>query len=192
MKIQTNKGFVKWVVALAVLLALGAWLVSKYNSFVALNQKVDTQWAQVENQLQRRFDLVPNLVNTVKGVAQQEQAVFLGIADARTRYAGAATTEDKVAAANEYQSALARLLVVVENYPQLKSSDSFNNLMAELSGTENRIAVERGRFNEVVGEYNVATTRVPGVLLAKLFGFDKKELFNASEAANTAPTVNFE
>lgn len=192
MKIQTNKGFVKWVVAIAVVLALGAWLVSSYNSFVALNQKVDTQWAQVENQFQRRFDLVPNLVNTVKGVAQQEQEVFIAIAEARTRYAGAATTDDKVVAANEYQSALARLLVVVENYPQLRSSESFNSLMAALEGTENRIAVERGRFNEVVGEYNIATTRIPGVLLANLFGFDKKELFNAAEQASNAPTVNFE
>ena len=117
---------------------------------------------------------------------------FTAIAEARTRYSGAQTTDAKVAAANEYQSALGRLLVITENYPQLKSSDSFNALMAELAGTENRVAVERGRFNEVVGEYNVATKRVPGSLVAMLFGFDQKELFKAQEAAQTTPVVNFQ
>ncbi len=192
MEIRKNAGFVKWVVAIAIILVIVAWTTGKYNSFVALNQKADTQWAQVENQFQRRFDLVPNLVNTVKGITKQELEVFTAIAEARTRYSGAQTTDAKVAAANEYQSALGRLLVITENYPQLKSSDSFNALMAELAGTENRVAVERGRFNEVVGEYNVATKRVPGSLVAMLFGFDQKELFKAQEAAQTTPVVNFQ
>jgi LemA protein len=192
MEIRKNAGFVKWVVVIAIILVVVAWTTSKYNSFVALNQKVDTQWAQVENQFQRRFDLVPNLVNIVKGITKQELEVFTAIAEARTRYSGAQTTDAKVAAANEYQSALGRLLVIVENYPQLKSSDSFNALMAEYAGTENRVAVERGRFNEVVGDYNVATKRIPGSLVAMIFGFDQKELFKAQDGAETAPVVNFE
>lgn len=192
MEIRKNAGFVKWIVAIAIILVIVAWTTSKYNSFVALNQKVDTQWAQVENQFQRRFDLVPNLVNTVKGITKQELEVFTAIAEARTRYSGAQTTDAKVAAANEYQSALARLLVITENYPQLKSSDSFNALMAELAGTENRVAVERGRFNESVNDYNIATKRIPGSLVAMLFGFDQKELFKAQDGAEKPPVVNFE
>lgn len=192
MEIRKNAGFVKWVVAIAIILVVVAWTTSKYNSFVTLNQKVDTQWAQVENQFQRRFDLVPNLVSTVKGITKQELEVFTAIAEARTRYSGAQTTDGKVAAANEYQSALGRLLVVVENYPQLRSSDSFNALMAELAGTENRVAVERGRFNDTVNDYNIATKRVPGSLVAMLFGFDQKELFKAQDEAGTTPVVNFE
>lgn len=188
----TKSNFFKWGIALAVLVMVALWVVGSYNSFVALNQKVDTQWAQVENQLERRFALVPNLVNSVKGATAQEQEVFTKIAEARTRYSGAQSVDQKVAAANEYQSALARLLVITENYPQLKSIDSFNNLMAELSGTENRIAVERGRFNEAVGEFNVAVKRIPGALVASLFGFDTRELFEASSAAQNAPEVNFE
>lgn len=192
MEIRKNAGFVKWVVAITIILVVVAWTTSKYNSFVTLNQKVDTQWAQVENQFQRRFDLVPNLVSTVKGITKQELEVFTAIAEARTRYSGAQTTDGKVAAANEYQSALGRLLVVVENYPQLRSSDSFNALMAELAGTENRVAVERGRFNDTVNDYNIATKRVPGSLVAMLFGFDQKELFKAQDEAGTTPVVNFE
>lgn len=187
-----NAGYIKWVVIIGVVLLLVTWFMGSYNSLVTLNQKADTQWAQVENQFQRRFDLVPNLVSTVKGVAAQETAIFTAIAEARTRYSGAQTTDQKVAAANEYQSALGRLLVITENYPQLKSADSFNALMAELAGTENRVAVERGRFNEVVGEYNVATKRIPGSLVAALFGFEQKELFKAQEVAQTTPVVNFQ
>lgn len=189
---SSKSGLIKWGVIIGIAVILVAWVVGSYNSFVGLNQKADTQWAQVENQLERRFALVPNLVNTVKGATAQEQEVFTKIAEARTRYSGAQNVDQKVAAANEYQSALSRLLVITENYPQLKSIDSFNNLMAELTGTENRIAVERGRFNEVVGEFNTAIKRVPGVLVASIFGFDKKELFNASTEAETTPVVNFE
>ncbi len=192
MQTRKNAGFIKWVVIIGVVLLLASWFVGKYNSFVTLSQKTDTQWAQVENQLERRFDLVPNLVNSVKGITKQELDVFTAIAEARTRYSGAQTTEDKVAAANEYQSALSRLLVITENYPQLRSAESFNALMAELAGTENRIAVERGRFNEVVGEYNAATKRIPGSFVAMIGGFKQKELFKADEAAQATPTVNFE
>lgn len=192
MEKRKNAGFIKWIIIIGVVLLLGSWFMSSYNSFVTLDQKTDTQWAQVENQLERRFDLVPNLVNTVKGITKQELDVFTAIAEARTRYSGAQTTDAKVAAANEYQSALGRLLVITENYPQLKSAEAFTTLMAELAGTENRIAVERGRFNEAVGEYNVATNRIPGSLLATVFGFKEKELFKASEAAQTTPVVDFQ
>jgi len=192
MEKRKNAGYIKWVVIIGVVLLLVVWFMGSYNSLVTLNQKTDTQWAQVENQFQRRFDLVPNLVSTVKGVAAQETAIFTAIAEARTRYSGAQTTDQKVAAANEYQSALGRLLVITENYPQLKSADSFNALMAELAGTENRVAVERGRFNEVVGEYNIATKRIPGSLVAALFGFEQKELFKAQEVAQATPVVNFQ
>lgn len=192
METQKNAGFIKWIVIIGVVLLLAVWFVGKYNAFVALNQKTDTQWAQVENQLKRRFDLVPNLVSTVKGITKQELDVFTAIAEARTRYSGAQTTESKVAAANEYQSALGRLLVITENYPQLRSSESFSALMAELAGTENRIAVERGRFNEYVGEYNVAVKRVPGSLIAMITGFKEKELFKVDEIVKTTPVVDFQ
>lgn len=192
MQTLKNAGFIKWIVIIGIVLLLASWFVGKYNSLVMLNQKTDTQWAQVENQLERRFDLVPNLVNTVKGITKQELDVFTQIAEARTRYSGAATTDAKVAAANEYQSALGRLLVITENYPQLRSAEAFTALMAELAGTENRIAVERGRFNEVVGEYNVAVKRVPGSFVAMVTGFKQKELFKADAAAQTTPTVNFQ
>ena len=186
-----GKGFIGWIVVIGIVLIIGSWLVGTYNGFVSKGIAVDTQWSQVENQFQRRFDLIDNLVNTVKGATKQESEVFKAIADARTRYAGAATTDQKVGAANEYQSALGRLLVITENYPQLKSIDSFNNLMAEVTGTENRVAAERGRFNEKVGEYNVSVKRFPGAFMASIFGFKERALFKAAEGSNIAPKVQF-
>ncbi|HHH14119.1 MAG TPA: LemA family protein, partial [candidate division WWE3 bacterium] len=139
---------------LLVLLGFAAftilYLANFYNSLVRLQEEVNNQWAQVETQYQRRYDLIPNLVETVKGVAGQEQKVFGDIAEARTRYAGAQNPQERVDAANQLETALGRLLVIVENYPQLKSSESFNTLMAQLEGTENRISVERKRYNEKV------------------------------------------
>src|SRR5204862_803998 len=140
------------VVALAALPLCGC----SYNRFVRQEEAIKAQWAQVENQLQRRNDLIPNLVETTKGIAQQEKDVFGQIADSRAKMAGAKTPETQIQAANEQSAALARLLVVVENYPQLRSSESFNRLMDELSGTENRIAVERMRYNERVQEHNTS------------------------------------
>ncbi len=142
-----------------------------YNRFVGQEEAIKTQWAQVENQLQRRNDLIPNLVETVKGYATQEQVVFKAIADSRAKLAGATTPEQKIEAANEQSSALARLLVIVENYPILKSNESFNRLMDELSGTENRIAVERMRYNEAVQAYNTSRRQFPANVTAKVFGF---------------------
>jgi LemA protein len=162
-----------------------------YNKFVGQEEAIKAQWAQVENQLQRRNDLIPNLVETTKGIAQQEKDVFGQIADSRAKMAGATTPAQQIQAANEQSSALARLLVVVENYPQLRSSESFNRLMDELSGTENRIAVERMRYNERVQEYNTSRRQFPSNITASLFGFKEYPLFNAPPAAEQVPKVNF-
>lgn len=179
------------LIIVAVLVGLGLWLMGQYNGLVGLNEKVDTQWAQVETSYQRRFDLIPNLVETVKGISQQEKEVFGMIAEARTRYAGAKSADEQVAASNQLESALGRLLVVMENYPELKSSESYQTLMSQLEGTENRINVERGRYNEVVREYNTTTKRFPLNIVAGVFGFGPKTYFEAAENANQAPQVQF-
>jgi LemA protein len=181
------------LLALALLIA-GASISSgcSYNTFVTKEEGIKAQWAQVENQLQRRNDLIPNLVETTKGIAQQEKDVFGQIADSRAKMAGAQTPAQTIQAANEQSQALGRLLLVVENYPQLRSSESFNRLMDELSGTENRIAVERMRYNERVQEYNVARRSFPSNITARLFGFsDEYPLFEAPAAAQQVPKVNF-
>jgi LemA protein len=162
-----------------------------YNQFVAQEEAIRTQWAQVENQLQRRNDLVPNLVETTKGVAQQERDVFGQIAESRAKLAGAQTPEQRMQAANEQSAALARLLVVVENYPQLRSNETFNRLMDELSGTENRLAVERMRYNERVQEYNVLRRQFPSNITAGIFGFREYAVFNAPPEAEQVPRVDF-
>jgi len=176
----------------AVLIATAVGLSGcSYNRFVSQEEAIKAQWAQVENQLQRRNDLIPNLVETVKGVAQQEKDVFGQIADSRAKLAGAQTPEQRIQAANEQSAALARLLVIVENYPQLRSNESFNRLMDELAGTENRIAVERMRYNERVQEYNVSRRRFPSNVTAGVFGFKEYPLFNAPPEAERVPKVNF-
>lgn len=162
-----------------------------YNRFVGQEEAIKAQWAQVENQLQRRNDLVPNLVETVKGYAAHEKEVFADIADSRARLAGAGNPEETIAAANAQSSALARLLAVVENYPQLKANEQFNRLMDELAGTENRIAVERMRYNERVQEYNTARRQFPSNITAGIFGFEEYPFFEAPEAAKEVPKVNF-
>lgn len=162
-----------------------------YNRFVGQEEAIKAQWAQVENQLQRRNDLIPNLVETVKGIAQQEKDVFGQIAESRARLAGARTPEETIDAANQQSAALARLLVVVESYPQLKSNEQFNRLMDELSGTENRVAVERMRYNERVQEYNTARRQFPANITAGIFGFKEYPLFKAPPEALKVPRVDF-
>jgi len=179
------------IILIGIVVLMGIYLAGFYNRLVTASEAVDTQWAQVETQYQRRFDLIPNLVETVKGVAEQEQEVFSAIAEARTRYAGAASTTEQVAAANQLESALGRLLVITENYPELRSSDSFQTLMAQLEGTENRISVERGRFNETVQTYNLQVKRFPGNILAGLMGYSQRPYFEAVENAATPPKVEF-
>jgi LemA protein len=162
-----------------------------YNKFVSQEEAVKAQWAQVENQLQRRNDLIPNLVETVKGYATHEEAVLKEIADSRSRLLAAKSPEESIAAANQQTSALGRLLAVVENYPNLKANEQFNRLMDELSGTENRIAVERMRYNERVQEYNTSRRQFPANVTAKLFGFKEHPFFTAPEEAKQVPKVNF-
>ncbi|MSO84187.1 MAG: LemA family protein [Acidobacteria bacterium] len=162
-----------------------------YNQFVSQEEAIKTQWAQVENQLQRRNDLVPNLVETTKGVAQQERDVFGQIAESRARLAGAQTPAQTMQAANEQSTALSRLLVVMENYPQLRSSETFNRLMDELAGTENRIAVERMRYNERVQAYNTARRQFPSNITAGIFSFAEYPVFNAPPEAERVPRVDF-
>jgi LemA protein len=182
-----------WLIALVAAVAIIVlWVVGFYNSIVNLNESVDNQWAQVETQYQRRFDLIPNLVSSVKGVLTQEQAVFGDIADARTRYAGATTVNEKAGAATQVESALARLLVIMENYPVLKSNETVQSLMVELEGTENRISVERKRFNDSVKVYNVRIKTFPSNLLAKMFSFEVKNFFEAVEGSEKAPTVDLD
>ena len=162
-----------------------------YNKFVSQDEAIKAQWAQVENQLQRRNDLIPNLVETVKGYAQHEEGVYKEIADARARLLAAKSPEETIQAANQQTTALGRLLAVVENYPQLRANEQFNRLMDELSGTENRIAVERMRYNERVQEYNTSRRQFPANLTAKLFGFGEHPFFEAPPEARQVPTVEF-
>lgn len=191
MNTETTKSWLTWPVGIVVVLVLVAlYMGGKYNSFVRQNEAVNTQWAQVESQYQRRFDLIPNLVSSVQGAMKQEQAVFSAIAEARTRYAGATSPEQKASAANQVESAFGRLLVVMENYPQLKSIDTVQSLIAELSGTENRVAVERMRYNEIVRDYNVSVKTFPGSFVASIFGFAPRTMFEAQTGAENAPKVN--
>jgi LemA protein len=185
------KWIVLGVIALILIIA-GSSCVGKYNQLVTLNESVETSWAQVENVLQRRNDLIPNLVETVKGIAAQEQTVFIGVAEARSKVGGATTIPEKIAANNQLTAALGRLLLVVERYPELKSNQNFLALQDELAGTENRIAVERMRYNDTVKAYNVFVRRFPNNLIAGIFGYSKEDVyFKAEEGADKAPKVNF-
>ncbi len=179
------------VVAIGILLLGVSTSGCSYNTFVSQEEAIKTQWAQVENQLQRRNDLIPNLVETTKGVAQQERDVFGQIAESRAKLAGAQSPEQRMQAANEQSAALARLLVIVENYPQLRSNETFNRLMDELAGTENRLAVERMRYNERVQEYNTSRRQFPSNITAGIFGFNEYPVFNAPPEAERVPRVDF-
>ena len=179
-------------VIVVVLLMFYSGLKGTYNSFVALDEGVKAAWAQVENQLQRRYDLIPNLVETVKGFAAQEKEVFIGVTEARAKVGKADTIPEKIEANQQLTSALGRLLVTVERYPDIKSNQNFIRLQDELAGTENRIAVERRRYNETVRAYNVKIRTFPANLLAGLFGFTKAEFFEVPESAQAVPKVKFE
>ena len=176
---------------LFVALALVTLSGCSYNRFTSSEEAIKAQWGQVQNQLQRRNDLIPNLVETVKGYAAQERDIFTAVAASREKLAGARTPQDTITAANEQSAALARLLVIVENYPQLKSDATFQRLMDELAGTENRIATERMRYNERVQEYNTLRRRFPSNVTAKVFGFTEYPYFEAPAAAQQVPKVNF-
>lgn len=162
-----------------------------YNKFTTQEEAIKGAWGEVQNQIQRRSDLIPNLVESVKGFAAHEEGIFKELAEARARLAGAKNPEETIAAANQQSSALSRLLVIVENYPNLKANEQFNRLMDELAGTENRLTVARGRYNERIQEYNTATKRFPGNVTAKVFGFKGYPYYEAPPASQAAPKVDF-
>jgi len=190
---QTQKTLliVVGILALIVLVPF-LYLKGTYNSLVTLDEGVKAAWAQVENQLQRRYDLIPNYVETVKGYAAHEKELFVKVTEARSRVAGAGTISNKIQANNELSSALSRLLVVVERYPDLKANTNFIRLQDELAGTENRIAVERRRYNETVKVYNIKIRRFPTNMIAGMFGFEKATFFEVPKERQEAPKVKFE
>jgi LemA protein len=162
-----------------------------YNDMVSMRESIGAAWAQVENQLQRRNDLIPNLVQTTKGYATHEQQIFTSVADARARLIGANTRAAQIEAANEVSTALSRLLAIAERYPDLKANEQFNRLSDELAGTENRIATERRRYNEAVRAYNTYIKQFPAVLTARLLGFAPEAYFEAPKQAQQVPKVQF-
>lgn len=173
------------------LLAIGGWVAGSYNALVGLRNDVDRSIGKLDSAYQRRFDLVPQLVEVAKGAQLQEQKVFGDLAEARTRYSSGSTAEARVAAAGQYESALSRLLVIMENYPQLSSNATLNNLMIQLEGTENRIKVERDNYTDTVALYNNNVQRFPRAIIAALFGFDAKTVYKATQGADVAPKVDF-
>lgn len=179
------------VALIAAMLLVGGCLYSGYGRAITLDEGVKSAWAQVENQLQRRFDLVPQLVNTVKGVAAQEEKIYLGVAEARKAYFQADTVNEKAEAATGFERALSRLLVLKETYPELKSNQSFLNLQASLEGTENRLAVERQRYNEHVQRLNTFARKPLGRIYVSLAGVNPAEYFEPPQEAATAPQVDF-
>jgi len=177
------------VIVLILLLILTGF--GSYNLLVNLDEKAKSNWSQVDNQLQRRADLIPNLVETVKGYAAHEKEVFKQVSDARSKLAGGGTVGERAAAEGELSSALSRLLAIVENYPQLKADVNFRQLSDELAGTENRIAVARMDYNQAVQAYNSAIRRFPAVIVARIMGFDPKEYFQKEAGAARLPQVKF-
>lgn len=186
---------------LLIIFLIFSFGVSKYNQLVSLNEEVNKAWSQVENQYQRRYDLIPNLVETVKGVANFEKETYIAVTEARAKVGQIQITSQMLedpkaferfqAAQDNLSSALSRLLVAVENYPQLKANENFLQLQAQLEGTENRISVERKRFNEAVQSFNTAIKKFPTNIIAGMFGFREKQYFKAATGAEEAPKVKF-
>ena len=192
---NSKKSILLALLGFAFILVL--WTGSSYNRLITLNEGVNTSWADVQAQYQRRADLIPNLVSTVQGAADFEQSTLVGVTEARTNWLNIsqdteASLNDQVAAAQDFDAAFSRLLVSVEAYPTLTATQSFRDLQIQLEGTENRISVARQDFNEAAKDYNIVVQRFPGVLVAKLFNFEKRDLFGATPGAENAPSVNFE
>lgn len=195
-----KKGTVIIIVVVAILAIILLWGMGSYNGLVNADEKVSAQWANVENQYQRRADLIPNLVNTVKGYASHESQTLENVVAARAKATQVTVDPEKLtpeamqdyqAAQGELSAALGRLLMITENYPDLKANQNFLELQAQLEGTENRIAVERSRFNEMARQYNATIRRFPKSIIASMFGFDKKPYFEADATAAQAPRVEF-
>lgn len=190
----------KFLIFIGIIAVLVLWAVKIYNNMVRLDEETQQAWAQVENVYQRRADLIPNLVKTVQGAAEYEKGTLEGVIEARSKATSVQVdptklTEENIAAFQQAQdqlsSALSRLMVVVERYPELRANQNFLELQSQLEGTENRIVVERKKFNEVVQKYNTAIRRFPNNIFAGMFGFDKKGYFQAKEGADVAPDVDF-
>jgi LemA protein len=181
----------KWLQTIVVAIIAVTLSGCSYNKFTTQEEAIKGAWGEVNNQLQRRNDLIPNLVETVKGYATHEESVFKEIADARSRLLAAKSPEETIAAANQQTSALGRLLAVIENYPNLKANEQFNRLMDELSGTENRLATARMRYNERIQEYNTTRRKFPSNMTAKIFGFKEYPYFEAPPSSQAAPKVDF-
>lgn len=189
--VKLKKVFGPVAIIIIILGVFALLFIPKYNSLVTAEENVDSKWAQVENQLQRRYDLIPNLVESVKGYAKHEQEVIASITEARAQLGNAQTPEQQAIANDALNGALGRLLVVVENYPNLKADANFRQLMDELAGTENRLAVAREDYNNEVQGFNKIVKRFPGNVVAGMFGFEQKEYFKAAAGAEKAPAVDF-
>lgn len=181
-----------WLIgAVIVAILVLVWVFTGYNTLVTEHQNVETAWSQVETQYQRRFDLIPNVVNTVKGSAAFEQETLTEVTAARTQWQSGGSLSERVEAAGKLDNAIGRLLVTVESYPQLRSTEAFRDLITELEGTENRVSVARRDYNEAVRTYNLAVRRFPGMILAGIFGFDAEPGFEAVDGSESAPAVDF-
>ncbi|MBI2128606.1 LemA family protein [Candidatus Woesearchaeota archaeon] len=188
---KNTKGlWIAGAIALVVLLLLG-WFVGSYNRLVTLNNNVDNKWAQVETQYQRRIDLIPNLINTVKGYLTYEQQTLTKITELRTQWQNAKTVAEKVDTANQIEGALKTIFAVAENYPDLKASQNFLALQDELANTENKVAVERQRYNDAVKDINIAVQKFPTNVVAGIFGFKQREYFQSAAGSETVPEVKF-
>lgn len=188
------RSFWKYAIIIFVVL-LGLWIFTSYNALIAARENLDNTWRQVETQYQRRFDLIPNLVNTVRGEANFEQETLTAVTEARNQFSSAGVEGDRegqVEAAQQFDSALSRLLVTVEAYPTLRATEAFEALMVQLEGTENRISVARKDYNDEVRDYNLLVRRFPGNILANAFGYDAEEGFRSEAGSENAPEVNFD
>lgn len=186
------KSGLKWILGIiAVIVIIFVWAISGYNGLVGAEQQVETAKANIETQLQRRSDLIPNLVSTVKGYATQEKEIFTDIANARAQLAGANTIPEQAQANATLSNALSRLLLIVENYPELKSNQNFQDLSIQLEGTENRIAIARQDYNTAVTNYNTKRRRFPTNIISNMFGFDDRDYFEASAGTEQVPVVDF-
>ncbi len=186
-----KKVFVPVLVVLVIFVAIAISIFGSYNGLVSSDEAVTSSWSQVENQLQRRMDLIPNLVNTVKGYASHEEKIFTEVTKARENLIGAGTVGDKAKADLELTGSLSRLLAIAENYPELKADANFRQLSDELAGTENRIAVSRMDYNNAVQSYNVKVRRFPTSIIAGMFNFQQRDYFEAAEGAKEVPKVEF-
>lgn len=195
-----KKSYVILIAIVAFLFAIAGWIIGNYNSLVAMDEETNGKWSNVETAYQRRADLIPNLVNTVKGYAEFEKETLTGVIEARSKATGINLTADDLtpenlskfqAAQDQLSGALSRLLVSVERYPELKANENFLSLQKQLEGTENRIAMERNNFNASIKTYNASIRKFPKVIIASMMGFEKKNYFEAEEAAAQAPAVGF-